>query len=538
MQANLTARYGAEGAKRLKLARDAALKHTEYNKTEAAASMKAFKEVTAYYDAQEREKIAAKEKAARRRQRIDLNARNLEVAYGTDVANAYRANVERMLRDNKNLSVVRINEAKQWAVAEAIEARKVAAEHAKHAKAREVQVKSLSTLVIRQAQMEATEAAAAARTAHVAYTTAHSTRMAQILAERTAQRASSIATAQAALSQAQAAKKAAQQTIKANNDATRALQNNANKAEKSWTRAMYSAGSKVNAIGASTAEFGRNIQRNVTTPLLTAAAAMSALGVSAADSIMRSQTALKGIGINAKDSATHIQTLRQYGVETPYKVEDMFKYGAQYARSNVSHGMNSKTASNRATDLVMAVGDLAAFGGNTDPQMVERTLKAVGNIMESDRASLRNVRTIAESGGLDIQTLAQMLGFKDRQMTRAEIRDRQEQMDKMGVEWDAPEISKASGQMMLWMAKAAETGGVPGLAVTDALIKRAQEKDVGSGTDPPPGSWVRQPFPAVCRTCGNRPSSGLPTFSLPRRARKGLTFTTVPVKPLWASGPQ
>ncbi|MFG3176583.1 transglycosylase SLT domain-containing protein [[Kitasatospora] papulosa] len=483
----VTARYGEEAAKRVKLEQAAAAKQAEYAKTETAAQIKAFSTVTEAAAKAEQIKLAAAERAARQRERIALNSRNLEVSYGTEVAASYRKNVAAMMKDNKNLSIVRINEAKQWSAADILEQRKVAAENLRQTRAREAQVKTLSALVIRQAQLEAAEAVKAARTSQAAYTSAFNTRQAQILTNMNSLKAASIAAAQGQLAAAQAAKKASQQQIAANASAVRALQAGATKAEKSWGKSTFQMGRHVSTFGSSIQELGRNINSNLVTPLAAAGAAMSALGISAADSIVQAQTALKGIGISNKDTSNFIETLKEFGVQTPYTVEDMFKYGAQYTRSNKSHGMNSKKASTRASDLVQAVGDLAAYGGNTDPQLVERTLRAVGNIMESDRASLRNVRTIAESGGLDVQSLAQMLGFKDRQMTKKEIADRQKQMDKMGVKWEPGTISKASGQMMLWMAKAAETGGVPGLAVTDALIERAGE--VGSGE---PGSPARQ----------------------------------------------
>ncbi|MFF8629687.1 transglycosylase SLT domain-containing protein [Streptomyces werraensis] len=478
----VTAQLGEEAGKRLATAAQTLKARQALAKTEAATYLKAIAEVEKAELDSEKRKAAAKERAARQRERIALNTRNLEVAYGTETAAAYKADVAKMMKDSKDLSIVRINEAKQWAAAEAVEARKVAAEHRRQEAKRAAEVKSLTNLVIRQAQMEATASASAARTAQAAYTTAHRTRMAQILMESNAARAQAVSMAQASIAQAAAQKKALQQQISSNTAATRALQANANSASKSWTRATHQMGQKINAFGAATADFGRTIQRNITSPLLTAAGAMSYLGVTAADSMISSQTALKGIGISNKDTSNFVNSLKEFGVQTPYTVEDMFKYGAQYTRSFTSHGMKSGEASTKASQLVQAIGDLAAYGGNTDPALVERTLKAVGNIMESDRASLRNVRTIAESGGLDVQTLATMLGFKDRKMSAKEIEERQALMEKMGVEWEAGTESKASSQMMLWMAQAAKTGGVPGLAITDALMKKAK-RDAGSLTD-------------------------------------------------------
>ncbi|MEU6765905.1 hypothetical protein ABZ916_25735 [Streptomyces sp. NPDC046853] len=483
----VTARYGEEAAKRVKLEQAAAAKRAEYSKTETAAQIKAFSQITEAEAAAEKARLVAAEKAARRRERIALNTRNLEVSYGSEVAAAYRATVSKMMADNKNLSVVRINEAKQWAAAEAIEARKVTAAQEKANAERAASVKTLSALVIRQAQLEAAESVKAARTAQAAYTSAYNARRAEVISTMNMLKAQKVAQVEGAVAAAQAAKKAAQQQIRANGEAAKSIQDSAKRTEKGWTKATYNMGQKLNTFGSSLSEFGRSINSNLVMPLAAAGAAMSALGVSAADSIVQAQTALKGIGITNGDTAKFLKELKEFGVQTPYTVEDMFKYGAQYTRSNVSHGMNSEKASSRASSLVQAVGDLAAYGGNTDPALVERTLRAVGNIMESDRASLRNVRTIAESGGLDIQTLAQLLGFKDREMSKKELKDREALMKKMGVSWEAGTTSKASGQMMLWMAQAAETGGIPGLAVTDALIDRAGK--IGSGK---PGSPARQ----------------------------------------------
>lgn len=482
LQANLTARYGKEAAKRLETARKAAANRGEFNKTEAAAAIKSFREVNEAFAAQERAKTAELEKSKRQRQRINLNARNLEVSYGTDVANAYRANVERMLRDNKNLTVVRINEAKQWAVAEAVEAKKVAAEHARLAKVRETQVKSLTTLVIRQAQMESTAAIKAAQAASAAHTLAHNTRKAQILAEMNTQRASNLAAAQGALATAAAQKKAAQDQIKANNETTKVLQSNAGKAEKSWTRATYNMGSKLNALGTSVGQFGRSIQQGITTPMLTAVGAMTAMGVSAADSLMRAQTALLGMNVTAKDAKAQIETLEKYGTQTPYAVGDMFTYAAQYTRSGMSNGLSSSKASERATNLVRSIGDLAAYAGITDPEMVKRTMVAVGNIQEADRASLRNVRTLAQQAGFDIPQLAKVLGFKDRPFTEKELADRAKMMKEKGVDWEVPTVNKASSQMMDWMQNAKDTGGIPGESIVSAILEQAK-KVAGTGTD-------------------------------------------------------
>jgi len=478
----VTIKYGEEAAKRVKLEQAASAKRQDYNKTETAAHIRAISTVTEAKAKSEQAKTAAAEKAARQRERVALNARNLEIRYGAEVAASYRKDVAAMMKESKGLSLVRINEAKQWSAADIVEQRKVAAEQLKQTKAREAQVKAMTALVVRQAQLEAAESVKAARTAQAAYTAAHNARQAQILTNMSSLKAASIAAAQGQVAAAQAAKRASQQTIAANDQTVRALQDNAKKASKSWTKAMYSAGTQVNAIGTSMSEFGRNIQRNITTPLLGAAAAMSAMGISAADSLMRAQTALQGMGVSAKDTSKQINTLEEYGTQTPYAVGDMFTYAAQYTRSGMSNGLNSKEASTRATSLVQSIGDLAAYAGITDPEMVKRTLVAVGNIQEADRASLRNVRTLAQSAGFDIPQLAKVLGFKDRPYTEKEITDRREMMEAKGVDWEVPNVNKASSQMMDWMQNAKDTGGIPGESIVSAILEQA-EKVAGTGTD-------------------------------------------------------
>ncbi|MER6102401.1 transglycosylase SLT domain-containing protein [Streptomyces sp. NPDC001832] len=476
----VTARYGEEAAKRVKLEQAAAAKREEYTKTETAAIMRAFATVTEASAKAEQARTAAKEKAARQRERIALNARNLEVRYGAEVAASYRKDVAAMMKENKGLSLVRINEAKQWSAAEILEQRKVAAENAKQAKVREAQVKTMSALVIRQAQLEATESVKAARTAQAAYTTAYATRKAQILSEMNSLKAASIAAAQGQLAAAQAAKKASQQTIKANNEATKSLQDNANKASKSWTKATYSMGQKLNSFGASVSEFGRNINSNMVTPLLAAASAMSYLGVKAADSIIQSQTALEKMGISSKDASKQLNTLKNYGTQTPYTVEDIFQYGTLYTRAAQSHGLSSKESTTRATNLVMSIGDLAAYSGITDPEMVKRAYQAVATIQESDRASLRNVKSLAQNAGLTVQELANLLGFKDRALTKEEIAKIEKTKKEKGADWKSPTKSTAASQLMAWMQDAMNTGGVPGESIVDAILKKGE--DIGSGT--------------------------------------------------------
>jgi SLT domain-containing protein len=480
----VTARYGEEAAKRVKLEQEAAAKRKAYNQSEAAAQIKAFAAVTDAEAKAEVSRTVAREKAARQRERIALNARNLEVRYGSEVAASYTKNVSSMMKENKGLSLVRINEAKQWAAAEILEQRRVEAENLKQTQAREAQAKKLSTLVIRQAQMEATEAVKAARTAQAAYTSAYNTRRAEVLATMNYEKARNIASAQGAIAAAQAAKKASAQQIRANDATVRSLQDNAKKAEKGWTKATYNMGQKLNSFGTSVSEFGRNINRNMVTPLLAAASAMSYLGVKAADSIMQSQSALEKMGVNSKDASRQINTLKDYGTQTPYAVEDMFQYGTLYTRAAQSHGLSSKKSTNRATNLVMSIGDLAAYSGITDPEMVKRAYQAVATIQESDRASLRNVKSLAQNAGLTVQELANLLGFKDRDLTKKELAKQEKLKKEKGANWKSPTKSTAASQMMSWMQDAMNTGGVPGESIVEAILGKG--KKIGTGTSDAP----------------------------------------------------
>ncbi|MFF4245224.1 transglycosylase SLT domain-containing protein [Streptomyces sp. NPDC001822] len=480
----VTARYGEEAAKRVKLEQAAAAKREEYNKTETAAVIKAFSTVTEASAAAERAQTMAREKAARQRERIALNSRNLEVRYGSEVAASYRKDVAAMMKENKGLSLVRINEAKQWSAAEVLEQRKVAAENLKQTKAREAQVKTLSALVIRQAQMETAEAVKAARTAQAAHTAAYATRKAEILSTMNGLKAASIAAAQGQVAAAQSARKASQQQIAANNRTVQALQDNANKTSKSWTKATYTMGQKLNSFGSSVSEFGRTINSNMVTPLLAAASAMSFFGIKAADSIMQSQSALEKMGVSAKDATNQLNVLKEYGTQTPYTVEDMFQYGTLYTRAAQSHGLSSKQATTRSTNLVMSIGDLAAYSGITDPEMVKRAYQAVATIQESDRAGLRNVKSLAQNAGLTVQELANLLGFKDRKLNEKELDAQKKLMEKNGVSWKMPTKSTAASQMMKWMQNAMETGGVPGESIVEAILGKG--KAIGTGTDDAP----------------------------------------------------
>jgi SLT domain-containing protein len=476
--AYVTKVYGEEAAKRVELEQKAAAKRSEFNKTEVAGYLKALSMVTEAHAKAEAVKTAAAEKAAAAQDKALRTARDLEIKYGKEVADAYLTSVAEMEAAGKELTSARIASAKQWATLEATEARKVAAEEAAQDKARAAQRSSLSRLIIRQAGMEAAAAKTAARETTAAYTQAYNTRRTQILSELETEKSARVAATQAAIKSAEAQKAANLQTIRQGAATVRTLQSNARKVEKSWTGAVHGMGSKVEGFGSTMSEFGRSITRNLVTPLMTAAGAMSYLGVSAADSMMQAQTALQRMGVSNKDTSKEINTLKNYGTATPYSVEDMFKYGTQYTRAGTAHGLSSKKASARATSLVQAIGNLSAYAGVTDPAQVQRAMYAVSIMQDADRASLRNVKSLADNAGIPIEELAKSFGFSDRSFTKKETKTKLSQQKKAGVSIKLPKEYTASAQMMDWMANAKTTGGVPGEGVVDALLKRAKDPKI------------------------------------------------------------
>jgi SLT domain-containing protein len=445
LQAWVTSQYGEEAAKRVEAEKNAMEARKKLSKSETASYLKALAAETAAQD----KELAEREK------------RQAAFAKYVEQSNARIASAERTEIAASAKAVMTAEKEK-------------AAEQARQAKIRETQISTLSKLVIRQASQEATAQKAAAREAQTAYTQAYNTRKAQILSQMETQRRADVAAAEGALKTAQAQKAAALSTIRQNNATVRAIQSNASKVDKSWGKATKSMGDKMSAYGRSMSEFGHTITRNLVTPLMAAAGAMSYLGISAADSMVQAQTALQRMGISNKDTAKQLNTLKNYGTATPYSVEDMLTYGTQYARAGKAHGMSSKAASKRATDLVQAIGNLSAFAGITDPQQVSRAMYAVSIMQDADRASLRNVKSLADNAGIPIEELASSFGFSDRKYTKKETKAKLDQQKQKGIHIALPKEYTASAQMMDWMANAKTTGGVPGEGVVDALLKRAK----------------------------------------------------------------
>jgi hypothetical protein len=154
LQAWITAQYGEEAAKRVEVEKAAIEARKKLSNTEAASYLKAMAAVTA---------AQAKELAERERQQAAF-AKYVEQS-NARIATAERAEVAASAK-----AVIAAEKEK-------------AAEVARQAKAREVQISSLSKLIIRQASMEATAQKTAAREAQTAYTEGYNTRKAQILSQ-------------------------------------------------------------------------------------------------------------------------------------------------------------------------------------------------------------------------------------------------------------------------------------------------------------------------------------------------------------------
>jgi hypothetical protein len=225
--------------------------------------------------------------------------------------------------------------------------------------------------------------------------------------------------------------------------------------QAAWSRQSL----HIERLGTTAVEAGNLITRNLVGPLGAVSAALTAIGVASADSLILGQLGLMGAGVSAQDSAGALERIRQYGVETPYSIEAMQSYMARYIRGIISHdpGYRSEDpaereaagqrAANRAVDIVQMVGDNAARSGNLDPAMVERAMYAIDMILDMDRVPTRNLRQFVNASGIPVQELALLLGYRDS------------------------EDNAASAQMLEDMANAGQTGGVQGQAFIDALLE-------------------------------------------------------------------
>ncbi|MEU8948781.1 transglycosylase SLT domain-containing protein [Streptomyces sp. NPDC048489] len=474
----LTNQYGKGSKDRLAIEREAMNARKKLRGTDLAEYLKALTTVTAALAKEEAKRtalakaardkeIAAREKAARAQERIALNAKALEVRYGKEAAAEYLKSVEAMRASGKKMYLTRINEAKQWSAFAVLETEKVAAAE----KAAHMQLMGFTRL-------EVAEKKAAAREAQAAYSTAFKQRRSEILAEMELSRSQRVQELSRLAEFSRSAMAANRQSLRDATAARTRLESENSRASQSVAKMVKNAGSSIHGLGNTVSEFGRTITHSIVTPIATATAAMAVFGAKSADSIVQAQTALQRMGLSNADTTRQVDTLKNYGTATPYSVEDMFKYGTQYARAGMAHGLSSTKASQRSTDLVKALGDLSAFAGITDPAQVSRAMYAVSIMQDADRASLRNVKSLADNAGIPIQELAETFGFSDRAFSKKEIKEKLAMQNKKGIHIALPKEYTASAQMMDWMADAKTTGGVPGEGIVEAIIKRGQSSKI------------------------------------------------------------
>ncbi|MFJ9900248.1 transglycosylase SLT domain-containing protein [Streptomyces sp. NPDC091280] len=479
----VTKNYGDQAKARLAINADTIKARKKLSQTESALLLQALAEVEKAELASEKRKTAAKQTAARAKERIALNARDLEIKYGTEVADAYKTQLAGMQAGKKKLTLTQINETKRWAELEQAEIRKVAAAQ------REAQ-----QAAIRGAQVEATEKTTAAKKAQVAYTRTFEQVKSQLLEQMQLERmrerarlegelAIQTASAQtAALNLANARSSLAQVTsLTTRNTATMASR---------WKKV----GGEIEKVGSTASELGRTLMTSVVTPMAAAGSALTVWGLKAADNFQNTQTSLKNMGMALQDANDLMNNLTTYGLQTPYAVGDMLTYGARFSRAIGAHNKNftssdptkhakgSEEVSTEAQNIVQMIGDLAARGGITDSSMVQRGYYAMEKLMDADRVSLRDTKQLEYAVNMPVQELAQLLGFTDSKYTAKQVKDFKKV--NPGFHAKAGDIYPASAQMMEVMANAKTTGGVRGQDMVKNLLGYWEGKTNVPGAKP------------------------------------------------------
>ncbi|MFD8886421.1 transglycosylase SLT domain-containing protein [Streptomyces erythrochromogenes] len=227
-------------------------------------------------------------------------------------------------------------------------------------------------------------------------------------------------------------------------------------------------GTNFENIGNSITEAGNILATKFLGPLAMAGGLLTGVGVKSADSLILGQLGLMGSNVSAKDSAEALKRIRQYGVDTPFSIEDMQMYMTRYIRSLYSHEPGSqskdpakkqeagKNASTRAADIVMMIGDNAAKAGNLDPAMVSRAMYAIDMILDLERVPTRNLKQFTAAAGIPVQELAQLMGYQDKIVKGKDGKDTKH---------------TAAAQILEIMANAKETGGLQGPEMIENLLK-------------------------------------------------------------------
>jgi SLT domain-containing protein len=244
-------------------------------------------------------------------------------------------------------------------------------------------------------------------------------------------------------------------------------------------------------FGIAATEAGTLITHKIIAPLSLAAGAATDWGVRSADAMIQAQTGLHGMHLELKDVTGLLQQMTQYGITTPYSVSDMLTYGTRYARANAAHNkdfnsadpakhaLGSQQVAARSSNMVKMIGDSAAYGGITDPQMVSQGMYALEVIQDMGRVNLRNLKQLERATGIPAENLAQLVGFQDRTYSKDEIAAMKQRDAKNGIKRTLPTEYSASAQLMDFMANAKDTGGVSGDQVIDALLKHWNDPKSG-----------------------------------------------------------
>jgi SLT domain-containing protein len=465
----VTKNYGDQAKARLALNADTIKARKKLSQSESALLLQALAEVEKAELASEKRKTTAKEAAARRKERIALNARDLEIKYGADVADAYKLQLAAMQAGKKKLTLTQIAETKRWAELEQAEIRKVATAQ------REAQ-----QAAIRGAQVEAAEKTTAAKKAQTASTRTFEQVKSQLLQQMQLEQMRERARLSGELAiQNAAARTAAMQLASARSNLGQ-LSTLATRSTTTVSSRFKKAGGEIEKVGTTASELGRTLMTSVVTPMAAAGAALTVWGLKAADNFQNTQTSLKNMGMALQDANDLMNNLTTYGLKTPYSVGDMLTYGARFARAAGAHNKDftssdpkrhekgSAVVSEESQNIVQMIGDLAARGGITDSSMVQRGYYAMEKLMDADRVSLRDTKQLEYAVNMPVQELSQLLGFTDSKYTAKQVKDFK--AVNPGFHAKAGDIYPASAQMMEVMANAKTTGGVRGQDMVEGLL--------------------------------------------------------------------
>ncbi|MFE5542772.1 transglycosylase SLT domain-containing protein [Streptomyces sp. NPDC056534] len=502
----ITTQYGKETAKRIAMAVEDLKVRKQLAGTEAAYLIKAIESVTAAKAKEDAKRARAESAAARKRERIAFNVSKLEMQYSREVATQYLAELKRREKAGEKLTLTRLNEVRQLVEFEVQAVRRTEAEHLRAMKKIEAddkvtkrrlieQVKLLQVHELQAAQLRVAETKKAATQTEAIHRTTFEQKKALLLQQMTLERTATVAVLQGELEKQAAIQRTAAMSLATTQSNLARVTGAHRQATRDIGAFWKSAGDTIHRYGTSMTEVGRSVITGLVGPLAMASAVVSGLGISAADSMVGSQTALRGMGLTPQATGTQIAGLRDFGVKTPYSVEDMFKYGTQYTNAILSHDQKFLTgtdkqkadaaahASEEAVKLVKALGDMAAAGGITDTAKLTNAFSAMATMIDADRAGLRNVKQLANNVNFPVQMMATLFGFKDRAYSEKELKKKADAQKAAGIQLEIPKIYTASGQMMDWMARAKTTGGVSGMGIMQAVLDRAQA--LGSGK---PGS--------------------------------------------------